>query len=265
MSGDPKEPEVSTRSLDLVLRRAAELESRSQTDGAISERDVKQLAGEIGISDDAVERALVELRSGALQAREQPGGLAERLWAPQQIVCVRTVPGTVVGLEGRVGEFLRAQGFTMKRNLGREKLWRRERSAWQSLRSMIDTRRQMLEGCSEITTAIEPADREGTVRVILRLDLEELRGSARANAWGGSLVFGGVAAGAGTLAGVFAALFWIPIGGVAAAAIAYGWTRGAVSTFRERVARLEENVEGFLDRLEHQAPALGPARAPEPG
>jgi hypothetical protein len=257
---ESKEPGVSTRQIELVLRRAAELEAPGAAEGSISERDVKQLAGEIGISSEAVERALVELRSGALEVREQPRGLSERLWGPAQLVCVRTVPGSVERVEAKVADFLRSQAFTVKRNLGAEKLWRRERSVLQSLRAAIDTRRQKLEGCSEITSVIEPTagDGDGAVRVILRVGLDELRGSARANAWAGSLLMGGGAAGAGVLAGTFAALFWIPVGGVAAAAIVYGWTRAAVSGYRDKVIRLEENVEGFLDHLEHERRALPP-------
>lgn len=261
MSTDPKEPGVSTRQLELVLRRAAELEAPGSAEGTVSERDVKQLAGEIGISPAAVERALVELRSGALEVRDQPRSLSERLWGPQQLVCVRTVPGTVDGVEAKVADFLRSQAFAVKRNLGAEKLWRRERSVIQSLRAAIDTRRQKLEGCSEITSVIETAgdrDGAGAVRVILRVGLDELRGSARANAWAGSLLLGGGAAGAGVLAGTLAALFWLPVGGVAAAAIAYGWTRGAVSSYRDKVERIEENIEGFLDHLEHERRALPP-------
>ena len=94
--------------------------------------------------------------------------------------------------------------------------------------------------------------------MVIRLDLGELRSSARASAVGGGVTFGGMALGASALVAVFAGLLWLPVGAAAAAGIGYGFTRKAVTGYRKQTALLEENVEGFLDRLEHDRPALPP-------
>ncbi len=253
MADQSKSGDVRVRDLEIVLRRAAELEARQRpaSSDLMPERDVKQLAGEIGISDGAVDRALVELRAGALRA-DGPRGLSERLWSPSHIVAARTVPGPLDEVEERVGAFLTSQGFAVKRNLGSKRVWRRAEGALMALRTMFDASRHKLDGSGQVAAAITSAGNDRAVDVVLTVDLSDLRSSGRANAWGGGLLFGGLSLGAGTVAAVYAALLWLPIGGLVAAGLGYGIARASVSAYRKRAAAVEENVEGFLDELEHR-------------
>jgi hypothetical protein len=258
----PKRDEVKTGDVELVLRRAAEIQAKTSTEspGTLADRDVVQLAEEIGISRNAVDRALVELRSGALERSRRPQTLGERLYSPAEIVSVRTVPGSVDEVDGRLREFLSSQRFSIQRNFGDELLWKHQRSTLDTLRSFFDSSSKQLEGASELTSAIVPTEDEGISRVILRLELGELRGASKANAIAGSVTLGGLVLFAGTLAAVFGPLAWLPISAALAAAISFGFVRASRSTYRKLAGQLEQNVEGFLDRLEHDPKSLPPAR-----
>ncbi len=262
MSSDEKRDEVPTGDVEIVLRRAAEIQAKTATEaqGRIRDRDVVQLAEEIGISQNAVDRALVELRSGALERQRQPQSLGERLWSPPELVSVRVVPGTTEEVDGRLREFLSGQHFTIQRHFGDELLWKRSRTTWDALRSLFDASEQTLEGCSNVSSSVIPTDDDGKVRVVLRMELGELRNASKANALAGSVTLGGLVLGVSALAAVFGPLAWLPLGAAAAAGISYGVTRKARSSYRAAAEQLEQNVEGFLDRLEHDPKSLPPAR-----
>lgn len=262
MSEERKRDEVETGEVELVLRRAAEIQAKTaaESQGSIRDRDVVQLAEEIGISRNSVDRALVELRSGALERSRKPQSLGERLWSPTEIVCVRSVPGSVEEVDEKVRDFLTAQHFTVQRHFGDELLWKHERTTWDALRALFDSNTNKLEGCSEVSTSVVPTDEEGKARVVLRMDLGELRGAGKANTLAGSITLGGLSLGAGALAAVFGPPAWLLIGAAGAGGISAGFLRSARKTYRKLAAQLEQNVEGFLDRLEHDPKSLPPAQ-----
>lgn len=267
MSDEAKGDGVQTSDVELVLRRAAEIQAKSaaESTGAIGDRDVVQLAEEIGISRNAAERAIVELRSGALERQREPKTLSERLWSPPEIVCVRTVPGSVDEVDARLREFLTSQHFAIQRHFGDELLWRRQRSTWDSLRALFDTSGNLLEGCSAVTSSVVPIEDEGACQVVLRLELGELQSASKTNAIAGSVAFGGLILTVSAFAAIFGPLAWLPVGAGAAAAVTYGVTRSARSSYRKAAAHLEENVEGYLDKLEHDPESVEPAQPRLPG
>ena len=75
----PEKPEsrqkLSRRQLELVLRRAAELE-RNEADGdeLVSAEEVERLGLEAGLSPESLERALVEVRTGPWWPRQPRQG-----------------------------------------------------------------------------------------------------------------------------------------------------------------------------------------------
>ena len=262
MSDERKHDEVETGDVEIILRRAAEIQAKSsaETSGSLKDRDVVQLAEEIGISRNAVDRALVELRSGALERSRQPKSLSERLYSPPEIVSLRSVPGSVDQVDARLREFLSSQRFTIQRHFGDELLWKHQRTTWDALRSMFDSSSQKLAGCSELRSAVLPTDEDDQTRVVLRMELGELQGASKANAIAGSVTLGGLALAAGALAAVFGPSAWLLIGVIAAAFISLGFVRASRKTYRKLAGQVEQNVEGFLDRLEHDRKSLPPAR-----
>jgi hypothetical protein len=262
VSEERKQGEVSTGDVEIVLRRAAEIQAKTaaESHGTIGDREIVQLAEEIGISRNSVDRALVELRSGALERSRRPQSLGERLWSPAEIVSVRSVPGTEAEVDARLREFLSSQRFTIARNFGDELLWKHQRTTWDALRSIFDSTSQKLEGCSELRSSVHPTEEEGKARVVLRLELGELRSGSRANAVAGSVTLGGLALAAGALAAAFGPIAWLLIGMIAAGLITAGFFRSSRKTYRKLAGQLEQNVEGFLDRLEHDPKSLPAAR-----
>src|SRR5215475_5588715 len=116
------EERLTSAEVQLVLRRAAELERRPRGDEALSSAEVQELAAEVGLSPSAVQQALAEVRAGALQAPRPPGAL-ERVLGKSSIVVERTIRGSAPELLGRIDRVLRAQMLRKKRDFGARSLW----------------------------------------------------------------------------------------------------------------------------------------------
>src|SRR3978361_653893 len=112
-------PEQLTRKqVELVLRRAAELEQRDENAPALRPPvDPERVADELGMSQDALHQALAESRAGALVAEEERTVL-DRFFGRRIIEARRFVPGNAATLRIAVDQFLQEQGFQLKRNLG---------------------------------------------------------------------------------------------------------------------------------------------------
>src|ERR1700742_999027 len=117
-------PEQLTRKqVELVLRRAAELEQRDEAAlDNLTPQELERVAEELGMSKDAVRQALAESRAGALVVAEDRTAL-DRFFGSRIIEARRFVPGTVATLRVAVSQFLEEQGFLVKRNLGQAQIW----------------------------------------------------------------------------------------------------------------------------------------------
>ena len=101
---DSGEDRSLTRSeFEEVVRRATEL-STSESDSGndlLSEGELFRIAGEVGLSEEHVRRALVEVRGGV-----EPGSHIDRVFGPASIRASRVVAGELDGLSGEIDDFL---------------------------------------------------------------------------------------------------------------------------------------------------------------
>src|SRR5262245_45762160 len=95
--------------MDLVLRRAAEIEETSDSAAAeqVSAEEIERAGVEAGLSSVALRQALAEVRSGALVAPPAAPGFLDRAFGPTVVVLERVVPGTATEVNARLERHLR--------------------------------------------------------------------------------------------------------------------------------------------------------------
>jgi hypothetical protein len=243
--------------LELVLRRAAELEQNRGSESAelISPSELEKIAAEAGLSQDSLSRALAEVRSGALQpiAPVAPPGVLDRAIGPERLVVERVVRGPVEDVKRRLERFLKDQLLQVKRNFGDRVVWERADGFWPGMMRAFDwTHRYVLgQGVELETTAVALAPDEAQVRLRLVVEVGGVRRRHLGRAIGGGVAGAALAVGwvmllpAGhipvELLGVAAG------GGVSVASVA-----GSRRAYRRDLERVQSVLERFLDALEHE-------------
>lgn len=242
-----------------VLRRAAELDTTplDQQD-ELDESVVRAAAREVGLSDPAVDRAVVEWRAGALEPL--PELLPDRRLGLLATTAVeRLVPVPVDEVGPRLEAWLYAQWFERRRVHGSESEWAPRPGVLASARRMADVQRRLrLSPVRRLRLCVAPAARGSRVRLIA--DLGEHRNGLVAG-WVATpaLVVGlGVAVVTG-LPGD--ALPEVLLAGPAAAAVgSAGWLRARRAMDVTR-AEVDEELERTLDDLVSPT-ARPPSRLP---
>jgi hypothetical protein len=114
---------VDRRQFDDVIRRAAELAAAESDhgEGALAESELIRIAGEVGLSERHVRRALAEVRSGASPV-EDDSGLFARVFGVGRVRAGRVVPGTPRVLSGQRRCLLHHDGHFRLRLLGRRRV-----------------------------------------------------------------------------------------------------------------------------------------------
>ncbi|MEO6774019.1 MAG: hypothetical protein ABI467_13555 [Kofleriaceae bacterium] len=254
-------PEQLTRKqVELVLRRAAELEQRDETAlDTLTPQDLERVADELGMSQDALHQALAESRAGALVADEERT-LLDRLFGRRIIEARRFVPGEVTSLRLAVDQFLQEQGFVLKRNLGQAQVWESGRDWRTRMRRALRAGAYRLP--REVEIEVRVAEVPGgphPVLVALRVDATRAR-SSRVGAATASLIAAGLVIGGGALMLPMPTEL-LAIGGGGLAGVGGSWL--SRSSYRDQCERLTVAVERFLDFLEHEPlPAHPPAQDP---
>lgn len=227
---------LSPREIELVLRRAAELDSRSdaspgphEAGGGLTPNEVFRLGQEAGLGKDAVSRALTDLHTGVLDrlSNDQApgGGLVGKALGGSHLVVSRVVPGNAATAQRAVERFLREQLMTVRRHHGDRVEWERAQGLWSGLVRALDfSRRYAFSPVDKVETMVAPLSEDETA-VTFTLDVSASR---RTRFWemcvrsalafglvglGGAAVFPeGLLAGAATIAGAgsaAAALFLV--------------------------------------------------------
>ena len=237
--------------VQLVLRRAAELERRAPTDEALSPAEVAALATEVGLSAAAVEQALAEVRAGALGEPRPPRAL-ERVLGASTIVVERTLRGSADEVQRRVERALRAQLFRKQRDFGARSTWEHAPGWLPALRRALDWAGTLsLREAHTIEVSVVAAG-EGRATVRLGVDVGALQ---RQVVVGASL---------GTTVGVAAALvLWamhtpLPLEWLAAAGATAAGSIASVRSYRHKLADTATALERLCDSLEHERPPLSP-------
>lgn len=235
------EQRLTHAEVQLVLRRAAELERRRTDDEALSARELQELAAEVGLSPAAVEQALGEMRAGALEAPSPPGGL-ERVLGPRRIVVERTIRDDARSVRARLERMLHEQVLRKKRDFGARSLWE-PAPGWMARVRRRLSGRQLFGDADELEVAVVDAG-DGRTTVHLATDIGALQ----------RRVVGGAAL--GTAVGLGLALLLSAMGTpqavewLAAAGCAAGGSIGSLRVYRRQLGSTATALEHLLDRLE---------------
>lgn len=170
---------ISRDKLELVLRRAAELEHAGtnarepDAESALTEHELLRLGEEAGLSEDNLRTAIAELRRGQLVGPS--ADTLDRALGARQIVVSREVPGPAAPVQKAVEKFLREQLMTVRRHHGERVEWERARGLWSGLARSLDFASRYAFGpVSRVETVVVAEDAE-TTSVTFRIDLGDLR------------------------------------------------------------------------------------------
>ena len=237
----------------LVLRRAAELEKRdadasTPQERGIDDREVAEIAAEVGIDDAAVRRALSEMRAGLVVARPPEPSFLDRVVGPAELVYTRRVPRSAASARAAIEAFMAHHVMELKRNLGDEgQIWVAPMDLWSRMRRVLDiTKTVAFKRGSEVSFRVVPDGEDAIVSITLRLPEQRQRRAWRVGA--------GAAMGVGIAAGGIALLHGLPLDLLAAgagAAAAGGTWRSQRRQHRNEIALAEDAIQRLLDQLEH--------------
>jgi hypothetical protein len=171
-------PKLSERQIEFVLRRAAELETRqgnAQEDRKedLSVTDLVRLGEEAGLGQDAIMRALGELRRGALRS-EEADALSKAL-GPSRLVVSREVPGPAATVQRAVDRFLREQLMTVRRHHGDRVEWERAQGLWPGLARSLDFAKRYAFGPVSRVHTLILAETDASTSVTFDIDMSEMR------------------------------------------------------------------------------------------
>ncbi|MDH3270158.1 MAG: hypothetical protein OEN56_02425 [Gemmatimonadota bacterium] len=247
---DGRSRSLTRRQFDAVIRRAAELAEADPdgSEGALSEVELFRIAGEVGLPEGHVRRALAEVRSG-----QEHAGFLDRTFGPASITASRIVPGTPDGLRTIIDDFLVATQLLQTVRRSRDHLQYRPALDWASQlarAASFSSRKYYVASAKSVEVRLERVDDQSTL-VELFVDP-----GTRSENVAGAVFGGGVAAGAvGMISGMLvaaAAPLALAVGaGVFAGAVVWTGIGSAVAvTHKKKVLEVRNEVEGVLDDLE---------------
>lgn len=172
---------LSGRQVEFVLKRAAELETRPETtaepEGDVQQQltvtDLVRLGEEAGLGQEAIMRALGELRRGALRPEEADA--LSRALGPSRLIVSREVPGTVASVQRAVDRFLREQLMTVRRHHGDRIEWERAQGLFPGLARSLDFAKRYAFGPVTRVETLILAETEDTASVTFDIDISEMR------------------------------------------------------------------------------------------
>lgn len=250
---------LTRQDLEIVIRRAAELEAEAGSSvPELSEADVIRIAGEVGLSEENIKRALVEhYVSSAGDALLVDRGWISRLCGPSLVTASRTIARPAEECQSTVeSHFRENESLRLVRRRRLESLWEPDPGMMASIVRSVDLfgrGYRLAKKARAVELRIVQLD-EVSSRVSVTADLSNERGGYF---WGLGIAVGGTIAGAsGAVAAVVAGSALVAAG---AAPVLGGALWVARLAFRRSVDKMRLTLEGLLDRLEHGEP-LGPPR-----
>jgi hypothetical protein len=248
--GDTENRSLTRREFDAVIRRAAEFATSDPdgADGALTEGELFRIAGEVGLSDAHVRRALSDVRSGV-----EAGGVLDRVFGPSTIRASRVVAGEPKKLSAEIDEFLVASRLLQPVRRGIGILQYRPAVDWASQlarAASFSSRKYYVASARSVEVTLEDVG-EGRTLVEFLVDP-----GTRSDDVAGAVFGGGTVGGAlGTVAGIGLAAV-APVGLAVGAGVVVGagiWTGIAHAVGRSHKKKLREvrtEVEAVLDSLE---------------
>ncbi|HEX9886689.1 MAG TPA: hypothetical protein VGA70_09380 [Longimicrobiales bacterium] len=244
---------LTRRQFDEVIRRAAELAAHDSEAGELSEGELYRIAGEVGLPEQHVRRALSELRTRGIP---RPFGAArlDRIFGAETVLTSRVVPGRRDELRRILDDFLVAGQLLQPVRRGDRVLQYQPAVDWvsQIARAASSTsRRYYVASAKSVDVRLEDVERDGHTLVEIEVD-PGTRGDSVAGAVLGGIFGGG---GGGVLAGMAVAAVApltvaVVVGAVVTGAATAGLTWAVGRSHRNKLAEVRAEVEGVLDRLE---------------
>ena len=258
MSGD-EQRYLTRRDLEAVIRRATELESES---GAgvpeLSESDVMRIAGEVGLSEKSVRRALAEVETLADRGLLAERGWASRLCGPGLISASRDIQRPAEDVQKKLeSHFQSNESLRLVRRTRSASLWEPDRGLVASIMRSVDLSGRGYDLAKKgraVELRVVPLA-EDACRVVLTSDI----GGQRSGWFWGAGMAAGVASVLAAI-GLIASQPGIPDIIACGTPAIFGATIGLARTgYRRALAKMQLVLDGLLDRLEHEE-SLEPAR-----
>jgi hypothetical protein len=251
MSDEHKSRALTRQEFDRVMKRATELAMADPAagEGELDEAEVFRIAREVGISDEHVRRALVDVRSS-----DVPVTVLDRWYGNAHIASSRVISGSSEGVAEILDEFLVGGHLLQPVRRGNEVLLYKPAVDWLSNFARAGasmSERVYWAGAKEFEVKLRQID-DDNVMVELNVD-PGIRGDLVAGgvvggiAGGGAVGFG-VAALVGTLGASTAMILAAatPAGGIVAGLVAWATGRAA----KKKRNEVRQELEGVLDALE---------------
>lgn len=250
-------PPLDRGALERVLTRAAELQAHTlEPAEGMSEQELVQLGGEVGISADFMRRALAEERTRVDLPAEGAAGSAALtgLFGPERISAARIVRGSPAALLAALDEWmLRQESMLSIRRLSDRLTWEPRRDFLGNLQRGLNFRGRRFElvAANEVAASVAAVDEQ---RSLVRLDAD-LAPARRHSVIGSGVVAGG---GVASASGIVALATMFPEGSLLIGGLVGGvWAglgvliaSGVARAQRRKVSRVQVALEQILDRLE---------------
>lgn len=240
--------------LERVLTRAAELQAQTvEPSEGMTEQELVELGGEVGISSDFMRRALAEERTRVGSPSEANTTLAG-LFGPERISASRIVRGSPAAILAALDDWMqRQESMLSMRRMADRLTWEPRRDFLGNLQRGFNFRGKTYElvAANEVAASVAAIDAQ---RTLVRIDAD-LGAARRRSTVGSGVVAGGGVASASAIVGL-ATLFpegSLLIGGVVGALWAGSGVLIATAIARRqrrKVSRVQLALEQILDRLE---------------
>lgn len=240
---------------EAIFRRATEIEAAHGMDAHLDLATLEQIAGEVGLSRQAVRQAALEIRTGGV-----PTPAGGQIIGPRSVCVARTLDAPASRVLRDLDAWCEGQQLRVRRRAGEHTTWEKATGLAAGVARAVDFNKQLrLKDVNVVVCdVIDVGDGRSHVRI-------ELDFSAVRNGWVAGIVAGGVVAAAvvgtvlGDLAGVAGAVAGVVAGGGGATG---GLVLSGRANLRQRQSVEIDALENLLDELE--LPAGRPPSAPSP-
>lgn len=233
-----------------LLQRAAELERPASRDAepSLDLREIERIGAEAGLSREAIQRAFIELRTGALDPAPKPG-LADRLIGPESVSAQAMLPLPPEDARRKLHAILKSELLHPEERKGERTVWSPTPGLWAAIQRGINWQSRPTWHRGSVISQVLPAPPGIDARSIVKLE-------AQPGGRTGQLV--------GALAPLLSMLPVVVIsalapqgieqgvplivGGISLAATAFTWTMIRYG-YRKRLRSLRASIERVLEKM----------------
>lgn len=241
---------LTRQQFDAVIRRAAELagSDAESGEGTLTEVELFRIAGEVGLSENHVRRALAEVRGG-----EVDGGFLDRTFGPSFVATSRVVERKVDELREEIDDFMVATQLLQPIRRGTEVLQYRPALDWASQlarAASFSSRKYYIASAKSVEIRLQAVDE---TRTLVEFVVDP---GTRSDDVAGAVVGGGTAGGVvGGVSGVALAAtapvaLAVGVGVVAGVGVWTGIGYAVGQSHKKKLTEVRSEVEGVLDDLE---------------